>query len=800
MLVTDARRALRTVLRRPGMSAALVATMALGIGATTAVFSVIDGVLLRGVPFTHPSEIVELWATEPGGFSHPRLDAERAGAWSVQPRLFAHVEKYADRSLLVTGAGDAQDVRGTAISPGLLPMLGVSPVRGRGFTPDDAAASSPYVAIVSEAFYNAALGAEPLENHPVVRLNETPYVVIGVMPSAFRYPRGVVSVWLPLREDDTFKPSDFSWVARLRPGVTHEQARAQFAALGKQLDATAPKKGGLAVRPNFVDQPLVNRDVRVALWVLAAAVACVLLVACVNTANLLLVQGAARQREFAIRGALGASRGRLVRQLLVESALLALPAVALGVAVAFVAVRSIVTIMPSKLSLFGATAVTVDTRVLLFSTGAGLATWLLCGVGAAGPFSRARTSLVSGQRPATGSRRMRRVRNGLVIVELALSLVLLAGAGLFVRSLHNLLAVDPGFDAAHTLVADLRIPRVRYATPAQRAAVIAEVERAVRAVPGVQGVTLTTGLPPHAGIMFGARLEAEGSAAPAKTGDVVIPRSDVDTAFFSTLHVPLLRGRAFTASDVGSSMHPVIIDPGLARALWASGDPIGKRFHLDADDPWMTVIGVSANVKLMGADDRANPYSVLFPHAPTTEGAGYLSIAVRTASDPVASIRAVTEAVRSVSALLPLTNVGSAATEFAEGNAKPRFVLVLMSVFAGLALVLAAIGVYGVLSYAVLQRTREIGIRMAIGARGADIVAAMLREGTALALAGTAIGLGATALTTRMASSLLFGVAPLDVGVLAVVCGVLVVTALVAMLAPTLRASRVNPLVAMTPD
>ncbi|MDB4877630.1 MAG: permease [Gemmatimonadetes bacterium] len=800
-MTTELRPAIRSVLRRPAMSASLVLTMALGIGATTAVFSVLDATVLHGTQFAKGEELVDLWTLEPDGFSHPRLDAERVQAWTSQPALFARVERFADKSMLVTGGAEPEEIRAVVVSPGLLPMLGVQPRRGRGFTREDAAADAPNVVIVSDEFYRRYLGAVPLERHPVVHLDDRPYAIVGVMPATFRYPRGVVSAYLPLRNGDATKPQNFNYDARLVPGLTHDEAVRRFAVYSEQLTAATPRKEGWAVSPIFLAEPRVNKDVRMGLWVIAGAVLCVLLVACVNTANLLLVQGTARQRELAIRGALGATRARLVRQLLLEAALLALPAIGVGVSIAYGAVHSLIGIVPIDLTQFSANPIRVDARVLGFSILAGVLTWLLCGVGPALQASGARASLVSGQRMGTAARGTRRLRNGLVIGELALSLMLLAGAGLFMRSLSNLLSVDPGFDAAHTLLATFRIPSVRYTTPAQRDAVLADVVRAVRGVPGVRGVTVASGLPPYTNIMFGTRLEAEGSSAPAKTGGVVIPFSDIDTAFFSTMRVPLLRGRAFTAADMqdhGDDHEGIaIIDPRLAHALWPSDDPIGKRFRLD-EQKWTTVVGVAGTVKLRGADDRDSPYSMFFPLG--AHATQYVPIAVATVGDPAASIAGVRRAIRSVSADLPVMDLGAAAAEFAGRNVTPKFILVLMSAFAGLALVLAVIGVYGVLSYSVAQRTREIGIRMALGAHSADIVSSMFREGAMIAGAGTAIGLTGALLTGRLATSLLFGVAPTDPLVLAIVSGVLIVAAMVAMLAPTLRASRVSPLVAMSPD
>lgn len=796
----DLARTLRPLIRRPGASTVLVATMALGIGATTAVFSVLDAVLLRPAPYPDPEQLVELWSRDRDGSAFPRLDAERAAAWTPQATLFSRVEQFTDRSMLVTGVAEPEEVRAVFVSPGLFPMLGFRPSAGRSLVPDDARPEAPPVAIVSEDFRRRHLAGQNLADGPVIQLDDRSYTVVGTAPASFRYPRGVVAIWLPARSGAA-PEQPAQYVARLQPGITPASARMLFDSLAARIDRESPRPEGWGVAPIFLSAPMVNADVRTSLWVLAGAAVCVLLIACVNTANLLLVQATTRQRELGIRGALGASRGDLVRQLLLETTVLAAAAAALGIALAYWSVDLIALILPSELSIFASADLRVEVRSLFFALAAALVTWLVCGVGPALHASRARARLVAADRTGTGSRGARQLRNALVIAEMSLSLMLLAGAGLFLRSLMNLMAVDPGFEAGRVVTAEIRTPAIRFPTPEARAALLDELQRRLRLVPGVTGVTFATGLPPQSSITFASRLEAEGSDAPAHAAELVVPFAEVDTAFFGTLGVPILRGRAFTREELTDGTRRVaVIDPQLANALWPQQDPIGRRFRLNPGRPWTTVIGVAGDVKLMGPDDRQFRYELYYPRPVLGRATHSLSIAVRTAGDPRSMVRPIREALREANPDLPVARVSSAAAQFAEANAKPRFVLVLLTTFAGVAVTLAVIGIYGVLSYSVAQRTREIGIRMALGARGADVLRSVLREGAVLSIAAAALGLWGVLATGRLARSLLFGVTPADPGVLAVAASLLVAVSLAAVSVPARRASRVSPVRAIEPE
>jgi putative ABC transport system permease protein len=772
--------------------------MAIGIGATTAVFSVFDAVLLRPVPFAHPNELVELWTRDDDGSAYPRLDRERAEVWTTQSALFAGVERYVDMSMLLGSVDEPENLRATYISTGLLPLLGVTPASGRGFTADDARSDAPAVALVSGAFWRQHLTSRPIGKPVTIRLDDQVVHVVGVMPDWFRYPRGIVSVWLPLRDLPGAPAQQFNYLARLQPGITEPVARARFDEYTRRLTAASPRKEGWGVSPMFVSAAQLNKDDRTGLFVLVGAAACVMLVACVNAANLLLAQATVRRRELGIRAALGATRRNLVAQLLAESFVLATIGAIIGVGLSYWAVDFILLILPKDLSVFGNADVGIDARVLAFAVVTSFATWLLCGAGPALHASRARGSLVSGDRTDTGSRGMRRVRGGLAIAELAVSLVLICGAGVFMRSLANLSAVDPGFDTAHVLAADIGVSVVRYPTPEQRAQYLDDIEREVRALPGVRGVSFATGLPPQAGITFG-KLEAEGVPV-MKSGESVIPFAEVDTGFFTTVGVPVLRGRSFNGEDAGSKERTAVVNTKLAAALWPSLDPLGRRFRLDPARPWITVVGVVGDMKLMGPDDRQVPFGIYFPRPRLGRATRSLSMAVRTDRDPSTLAVAVKRAIRRVNPDQPIRRLAPAADLFAESMSKARFTLVLLSAFAAIGLGLAVAGTYSVLSYSVVQRRREIGIRMALGAEPRDIVRELLGDGLILAAAGMIIGLIGVSLTSRLTGALLFGVAPRDPLVLISMSIVLLVASILATLIPASRASRVSPLIAITPE
>ena len=801
-LGAEIRTAVRAIVRRPATSALLVFTIGLGVGATTSIFTVVDAVLLRPLPFREPDRLANIWTMEKNGFAHPGVVREVADRWSSDSSVFARVESFVDRSMLFRGADEPSEVRATFVSRGLFPLLGVRAALGRTILDDDMAAAAPNVAVVSGEFWRARLGASrEAIGRPVV-LDGNQYLVIGVMPSWFRYPLGRVSMWLPMKPGalTANEQRQVNLVGRLRDGLTPAAAQERVRQLSAQLDATTPRPNGWAVGLFFLGHNTVNRDVKAGLWVLSGAVLCLLLIACANAANVLLVRTTARQRELSIRSALGATRSALVRQLLVESATLALLGGALGVLTAYWGVDLLLMIVPAELSFLTYSSIGVDGRVLAFAMSASIATGLLFGVGPALRASRARGAFLVQDRSGTSSRGANRMRGALIVAEVALSLALLVGASLFARSFARLNSVDTGIDANSVIGAQLSISATRYPTPEQRSVVVDAYRDRLRAIPGVAAVAVSTGMPPRTGVTFADRVEAEGGIAPLNTETITIPFAEADTAYFATLGIGLVRGRAFSAEDRRATDSRVIIDPDLARALWPTEDPIGRRLRLDPDGKWHTVVGVAEDVKLMGPDDAAGKYGIYYALPTLGRATRFVEFVIRTSGDPERLVQPIKRAIWALDPQQPIQDVATARERMAEALAKPRFLLTLMSVFAGVALGLAVIGIYGVLSSAVAQRTREIGIRMALGAQTGDVLRAILGHGIALVALGAVLGVSLTAAGGRVVRSLLFGVEPLDPAAYAIAAATLVLAALVACYIPARRATRVDPLVAVRAD
>ncbi len=798
-MVAAFRHLVRSVTHRPGISLLLMLTLAIAIGSTTTVFSVLDAVLLKPAPYAHAEQLAELWNTDPDGSSFPLLEAPRAEAVLGRRDLLTAAERYSNQGMLLGQVGDPAEILATRISSGFLPMLGVEVAEGRGILPDDTLPGAAPVAVVSQSFRERYLGGKKLQDSPIIRLDDRDYTVVGVMPTWFRYPRGIVSAWLPLGPGASEPRFNYVYVVRFRPGLDHPSALSALKALSAELQRGNPTRQGWGITPFFLDRPSVNQDVRTSLWLLATAVGCVLLVACANAAGLLLVQATSRHRELLIRSALGASRRQLLRQLLSESMGFALLGAIGGIGFAYLAVEYLPGLMPRELSVFSNSPLLVDRRVLLFGVLTGLLTWAACAIGPALLASRRDQTAIRFGRGGTGSPAGRRARNVLVVIQFALALVLLATTGLFLRSFVRLATVETGFDTAHLLTADFALPSIHFPTADRRSEVLNRLTEGLAGIPGVRRVTVTTGLPPSTPITFSSGLQAEG--APALGGGVrVIPFSEVDTGFFATMGIPVLRGRGFSVSDTRDSSGHVIVSQAMARTLWADRDPLGRRFRLDEDSRWLTVIGVAGEVKMLGPDDREFPFSFYYPRQEAGRATRQLSLAIETAGPPAAYASSIRETIRRISPDLPVLSLASAQSRFAEGAAKPRFVLLLLSLFAGLGLLLAVVGVYGVTAYAVLQRTREIGIRMALGADRPTILQSFLREGLGLAAAGAVLGGAGVITTSHLVAGLLYGVSPRDPVTVVAAVVLLLLSGVAGVLVPARRATRVDPMIAMAPD
>ena len=797
---------MRHLRRAPAFAAIVVLTLALGIGANTAIFSVVDAVLLRPLPFREPDRLVTVLHI------YPSLDGLEAPVsvpgfrdYRDQMGIFDGAAVQSGQGFNLTGLGEPQRVVASRVSAQFFSTLGVPPLIGRTLLPDEHETSGAKVAVLSHGIWQRLFGGERSVLGRSISLNGEPYEIVGVMPAGFRDFFGRdAELWVPLAlraeqfADGARTNEWLNLTARLAPGVTVEQARARardFAAQLKQrFPDEYPRDWTLAV------EPLADRAtgrIRPVLLVLLGAVGMVLLIACANVANLLLARGASRAKEIAIRTALGAGRRQLVRQLLTESVLLAVAGGALGLALAWLAVRGIGALNPANLPF--ADRIAIDPRVLLFTLALSLVTGLLFGLLPAVHASRTdlHGTLKEGGRSATADRTGRGVRRVLVVAEMALALTLLAGAGLLIKSVARLSAVDTGFRPEKLLTFHVALPQAKYAGDTARAALWDRLVPTLAALPGVQGAGATTVLPFGGGWSTGSftvegHQPAEGQPGP--WGDIRIVTPD----FLRTLGAPLVRGRHFEARDAIGAPPVAVVDEEMVRRYWPDGDPIGKRITFDdASDStaqWITVVGVVGHTKHEGLDADAR-VQLYLPSAQAAQGGMW--VAVRTPGDPLALVPAVRRAVRSVDADLPIARVEAMETLVERSVGQRRLAMILLGTFAGIALVLAAVGIYGVMSFAVEQRTHELGVRMALGAGRRRVLALVVGQGMALAAVGVVVGLAGALALTRLIGSQLYAVRATDPATLAVVAVLLAATSLVATLVPALRATRVDPVIAL---
>jgi predicted permease len=775
----DVRDAARFLRRQPVFTLSVVATLALGMGATTAIFSVVDGLLLRPLPFRDPGRLVEVFS--PSGGRTVDLDS-----WSAIRSLsgvFESVRAVSRRNMVLTGAGEARSVSFALLEPGFLGMLGISPILGRDFAAEERVPGRDRVVLLGWELWRSNFGEDPGVIGRAVMLDGVLYTVIGVLPRSLRLlPGGVVAAAAPLTDPPPYSPPRVMLMARLRPGVA-------VALVQQRLDAlsTALARDHAATEANWTLQVLplgrlFTRGTRPMLIALAGAVTLLLLVACVNAAGLLLVRGLARQSEMIMRGALGATRGALFRQLFIESLLLALMAGAAGTLVAWWGVRGLLALVPSSLLLFNYTTVGVDARVLAFAGLLTLATALLFGLAPALRTSRQAGGLPGGSRSYTASAAHIRLRSMIQVAQLALAVILLCGAGLLGRSFLRLTSVDPGYDPRNLL--ELRL--TAGADRERRATFNRALDERLRALPGVQGVTWAGGQ----GISFEMTLRPE-DRPPRALGSLLLVTQSVDTSYFTVLRGRILEGRGFRAEDLVPRANAVIVDRDLAGLLWPGESAVGRRFVVWEKQPPVTVVGVSGDMKIFDRDDRTAPYVMFSPARP--EDFGYAVVAIRLAQNPAALAPRVREVIHELDPARPIISVLTGEQSLGEQVAQPRFLTTVMALFAGLALFLSAIGVYGLIAFAVAQRRHEIGVRMAVGARSAQVVARVLGDGLRLAVAGIVLGLAGALVLVRFIESLLFGVSPLDAPTYAFVALVLALACGGALIVPARRAAAIAP-------
>ena len=802
-ILQDLRFGVRMLAKSPGFTLVAVLALALGIGANTAIFSVVNTVLLRPLPFTQPERLVTVIPrNERDGslgdtHSYPNFADLRA-----QRQIFEAAAAYSAASGFLLGGDEPELLRGLVTSADLFPMLGARPALGRTFTAEEDKPGAQRVIVLSDGLWRRRFNADPRIVGQSITLTTGPTTVVGVMPPDFKYPVGMAKVdyWMPLvpniRPDNlTARDSVFlTVVARVRAGATLQQAQAELNRTSQQLAAAYPDSNtalGFMLRP--LHEELVG-DVRPALYVLLAAVGFVLLIACANVANLLLARAAARQREIAIRVALGASRWRIVRQLLTESLLLALAGGGLGLLLALWGLDLLVAAAPQNIPRLHEAA--LDPVVLAFTIGVSLLTGVVFGLAPALQATKTdfNEALKEGGRGGGEGLRQNRLRAVLVIAEVALSLILLVGAGLLIQSFGHLLKVDPGFRPEHVLAADVVARSSSYPKPEQRAAFFQQVLQHIAQLPGVEAAGAVSPLP------LGGNFEAFSFAIegrpPAPRGEEPAADFRITSAdYFRAMSIPVRRGRVFTDRDSANAPPVVIVNESFARRFFAGEDPLGRRMVVGADDRPREIVGIVGDVRHAGLDAETTPELYV---SYLQEPASRLTIVTRARAGDAAAIAAsVRQSIREVDKEQPVYNVRPLMQLLADSVARRRFNMLLLGIFAAVALLLAALGLYGVMAYSVTRRTHEIGIRIALRAQTRDVLRLIVRQGMALVAVGLVIGVCAALAVTRLIRTLLFGVSTLDPLTYAGVALLLLFVTLIACLVPARRATKVDPLVAL---
>jgi putative ABC transport system permease protein len=798
----DVRYAIRRLVKSPGFSIVAVLTLALGIGANSAIFSVVNGVLLKPLPYAEPDRLVGLYHLFDGHratMSGPNFTDVRKLS-----KTLSDAAAIARSRVILTGQGEPVRLDGAEVSASLFNLLGVRPILGRTFNDDENQPGHNKVAVLSYGLWQQRFGGDRRVLGRRITLDGMPIEVVGIMPKDFAYPAGRV-IWTPLEYTEQFTTSQrgawyLSAVGRVKTGIPIEQATAEIQTIGKQLAKQYPDMNeGLGFTAISLHEAMVG-DIRQAVFVLLGAVGFVLLIACTNVANLLLARAATRETEMAVRSALGAGRGRLVRQLLTESAILGAAGGALGLLLAIWGVDALISLEPQGIPRLS--EIRIDTTVASFTLALSIATGLLFGLVPAFHSTSASLSgsLKEAGRGALTTRGGARMRGALVIAEMALAVMLLAGAGLLIRSFTKLASVDPGFHATQALTFELSLPDSRYEKEPQQVGFFDQLLPRLRAIPGVQSAAAAMSLP-LSGSNFVLTFEVAGrppvppSQQPAMQIRVATPE------YFQTIGIPLKRGRSFTEDDRLGSPPVVLITESAARQYFPNEDPIGKKITLGWGRGKGTpraggeVVGIVGDVKEAGLDE-AEPPQLYMPYRQWPVQS--MSIVLKTAVPPATVTDAARRAVYATDPNMPAANVRTLEQIVARSISQPRFYTTLLAIFAGLALVLAAIGIFGVLSYAVAQRTREIGIRMALGAQGRTVLGLVVRQALLLAAAGVGIGvILALGLSRSLVSKMLFSTSPHDAATFVSVAALLGAVALVASYIPARRATRVDPIVAL---
>ncbi|MCM3870778.1 MAG: ABC transporter permease [Pyrinomonadaceae bacterium] len=799
--IKDIRYGIRSLMRRPTLTIIAIITLAIGIGANTAIFSVVNSLLIKPLPFPELDRIVAIWETQPSrGVVRNEASMANYLDWRNQNQTFEQMGLYRWWSASLTGQDTPERIQGFLVTGNFLDVLGVRPALGRGFANDEDQPGKDGIAILSHGLWQRRFGADAGIVNKTITLNGVTRTVIGVMPQGFNYPAGVeVLAPLVVTPELAGRRQSHSYyvVGRLKPGMSVDRAQTDLGAIAARLEkeyAESNTGWGIVVYPIVEDAV---RLYKMAVLALMAAVGFVLLIVCANVANLMLARAAGRQKEMALRAALGAGRWRLVRQLLTESVMLALVGGALGVLIAYWGVDLLRTLNPGKAAQFapGWDRLGVNPAVLGFNLGLSLLSGLLFGLAPAWQISKTDlngTLKEGGRQTSSGSHRLRGL---LVISEVALSLMLLVSAGLLMRTFLVLLKTEPGFNPSNVMTMRLTLPAAKYKEEAQRSAFFQELVRRVQSLPGVESAAAVNYLP-LGGSNSSDSFLVEGIPDPPP-GQYFLGRyRNCTPDYFRTMGISVLKGRAFTDNDRAGAPPVIIVNETMAQMYWPGADPIGKRVRFNApltEAPWMQVVGVVKDVK----HELKTPVTADYYLPNAQDVWNSMVLVARTSVDPLSLASDMRQQVWSLDKDQPVFDVQSMDQVRAFSVSLYSFSAGSLGVFAVIALVLAAIGIYGVMSYAVMQRTQEIGIRMALGARAADVLKLVIRNGMALAIIGVVAGLAGAFALTRLLQSLLFGVTPTDALTFVVVTFGLLLTALLACYIPARRATKVDPLVAL---
>ncbi len=806
-LVQDLRFGIRTLLKRPGFALVAIATLALGIGASTVIFTVVDAALLRGLPYREPDRLYHLWEKTPKQefskreFSYPDYQDYQ------QNNVFEAIAAYTGGNALLSGSGETESIGAPRVTANFFSVLGVEPLVGRTFQKGEDTPGTPKVTVLTYGFWQRRFGGDPGAIGQTVTINGEPHTIVGVLPASFQFALRNADVWLPYQPSQTQLTRRYmhgtNAIGRLKPGVTSEQAQSELNVIAGRIEQQYNDSHAGTTAYAVPLQEEVIGTVRPILLVLLAAVAFVLLIACANVASLLLTRALSRQKEVGIRAALGASRWRVIRQLLTESLLLSLAGGVAGVLIAYWGVPALVATLPQNQlnALPFLKSLQLDLSILGFSFGLSLLTGLIFGIVPALQSSRLDLNevLKEGGRHATAGTGQR-LRSALVVGEIALAVVLLVGAGLMMKSLMRLLQTNIGFNTENLLTMTVVLPPAKYPDNNPRINFNTQLQERVQSLPGVAGAGTVDILPVNGGNT--TRFVIDGDPVPPPGKETEANMRFVNDRYFQTIGVPLLAGRQFDTRDHADAPGVVIIGKTIADRMFAGRDPVGMRLRYASvqADP-ITIVGVVGDVKITGLDEAIKP--VLYYSY--RQGAGLAAnLVVRTNSDPTSLAATVRNEVRSLEPEAAILNVNTMDGMISQTQASfiRRFPALVIGIFAGVALLLASIGIYGVVSYSVSQQLHYIGIRMALGAAPADILKMVLKQGMVLALAGLAIGVVAALglmqlLKTRVLQSLLYQVTTTDVATFAIVTGTLFFVALLACYLPARRATKVDPLTAL---